>query len=297
MVTKVIIYLLIAMLIGYVSYFGYDVFKHRDELETDTSFVKTGIIGFIVNFFDPLGIGAFAPQTALLKFTKQTRDKEIPGTMNIANTIPVLCQGLIFTTAIKVEPITLVVMLATAMLGAVLGAGIISKMSEKKIRLVMGIALACTAVIMLAGQLGLMPVGGDSIGLTGGKLIFAAIVNFILGALMTAGVGLYNPCMVLIYMLGMSPLVAFPIMMGSCAFLMPPASVKFIKEGAYNRKSALAMGIFGTIATLIAALIIKSMPLNILKWIVVGVTIYTSTVMFRSALKDKKEVELQQQQC
>ena len=122
-------------------------------------------------------------------------------------------------------------MLAAAMLGAVLGAGVVSRMSEKKIRLVMGFALACTACIMLASLLKLMPIGGDAIGLAGGKLVIAGIVNFILGALMTAGVGLYNPCMVLVYLLGMSPDVAFPIMMGSCAFLMPPASVKFIKEG------------------------------------------------------------------
>ncbi len=113
--------------------------------------------------------------------------------------------------------------------------------------------------------------------------MIAGIVNFILGALMTAGVGLYNPCMVLVYLLAMSPDVAFPIMMESCAFLMPPASVKFIKEGAYNRKSALSMAIFGSIATLVASLLIKSLPLdNVLKWIVVCVTVYTSTVMLRA---------------
>ena len=283
MVTKIIMVLLVVILVGYVGYFAYDCIKHKEDFKDDTSFVKTGVIGFIVNFFDPLGIGAFAPQTAMLKFTKQTRDKEIPGTMNIANTVPVLCQALIFTEAIKVDPLTLVVMLVTSTVGAVLGAGIISKMSEQKIRIIMGVALACTALIMFSSQMGWFPVGGNAIGLSGVKLVIAGTVNFILGALMTAGVGLYNPCMVLVFLLGMSPLVAFPIMMGSCAFLMPTASVKFIKEGAYNRKSALAMGICGTIATLIAALIIRSMPLNILKWIVVAVTVYTSTTMFRAA--------------
>lgn len=293
MVTNIIMILLVIMLVGYVSYFAYDCIKHKDDFDKDTSFVKTGIIGFIVNFFDPLGIGAFAPQTALLKFTKQTRDRDIPGSMNVSNTVPVLCQALIFTKAIEVEPLTLVVMLLASMIGAILGAGLISRMSEQKIRIVMGVALACTAVIMFSSQMGWFPIGGDSIGLSGWRLIVAGCVNFVLGALMTAGVGLYNPCMVLVYLLGMSPLVAFPIMMGSCAFLMPPASVRFIKEGAYNRKAALAMGIFGTVATLVASLIIKSMPLNILKWIVVVVTVYTSTTMFRSARKNKKADSVQ----
>lgn len=287
-ITTIIIGLLVILLVGYALFFAYDLYKHKDEFEGDVSWWKTGAIGALVNFFDPLGIGAFAPQTALLKFTKQTRDKLIPGTMNVANCIPVLLQALIFTTVVKVEPLTLVVMLVAAMLGAVLGAGVVSRMSEKKIRLVMGFALACTAALMLASLLNLMPLGGSDIGLSGGKLVFAGIINFILGALMTAGVELYNPCMVLVYMLGMSPDVAFPIMMGSCAFLMPPASVKFIKEGAYNRKAALSMAIFGSIATLVASLLIKSLPLDVLKWIVVCVTVYTSIVMLRAGLAKVK---------
>ena len=101
-ITTIIIGLLIVLLIGYTAFFAYDLIKHKDEFEGDTSWWKTGAIGALVNFFDPLGIGAFAPQTALLKFTKQTRDKLIPGTMNVANCIPVLLQALIFTTVVKV---------------------------------------------------------------------------------------------------------------------------------------------------------------------------------------------------
>jgi uncharacterized membrane protein YfcA len=115
------------------------------------------------------------------------------------------------------------------------------------------------------------------------KLVIAVVVNFILGALMTAGIGLYAPCMALVFALGLSPQVAFPIMMGSCAFLMPPASIKFIKEGAYNRKAAVAMAIPGMIAVLIAALIVKSLPLDTLRWLVIVVIIYTSIVMLRAA--------------
>ena len=108
-------------------------------------------------------------------------------------------------------------------------------------------------------------------------------MNFVLGALMTVGIGLYAPCMALVYALGLSPLVAFPIKKGSCAFLMPPASAKFIKEGAYNRKAAVSMAIPGAIAVLIAAFIVKSLPLDTLRWVVIGVIIYTSIIMFRSA--------------
>jgi uncharacterized membrane protein YfcA len=263
-----------------------DFLAHRNELE-NSSWLKTSIIGFVVNFFDVLGIGAFAPQTALLKFTKQTKDKHIPGTMNVANTLPVLFQALIFITIIEVEPITLVLMFIAAALGAVLGASIVAKMSEKKIQLVMGFALLVTAFFMLATNMDWIEGGGEAIGLGGIKLAIAVSSNFVLGALMTAGIGLYAPCMAMVFALGMSPKVAFPIMMGSCAFLMPPASVRFIREKAYNRKAAVAMAIPGIIAVGLAAFIIKSLPLEALRWVVIGVILYTSGVMLHAAFTKK----------
>ena len=277
---------LIVLSIFFIYVLTKDVIKHKDVLE-NVSIVKTALIGFVVNFFDTLGIGSFAPQTALLKFTKQTKDRVLPGTLNVSNTIPVIIQALIFIKIIEVEAITLTSMLVSATAGAILGAGIVSKLPVKKIQLTMGFALLATAFFMFSGQMEWIPGGGEAIGLTGWKLTLAVVANFILGAFMTAGIGMYAPCMALIYALGMSPLVAFPIMMGSCAFLMPPASVKFIKEGAYNRKASVAMAIPGIIAVLIAAFLVKSLPLNTLRWVVIVVIIYTSLVMFRSARKSK----------
>ena len=262
-----------------------DVNKHKDQLE-DSSWLKTGLIGFVVNFFDVLGIGAFAPQTALLKFTKQTEDRLLPGTMNVANTIPVLIQALIFITVIKVEPVTLVLMLASAAAGAILGVGVVAKLPEKTLRLVMGCALLVTASFMLARNMEWIQGGGNAIGLQGGKLILAVVANFVLGALMTVGIGLYAPCMALVFALGMSPQVAFPIMMGSCAFLMPPASIRFIREGAYNRKAAVGMAIPSIFAVLIAAFIVKSLPMVALRWVVIVVILYTAGVMLRAGLRD-----------
>ena len=264
-----------------------DIIKNKKNLE-NISFLKTGAIGFVVNFFDVLGIGAFAPQTALLKFTNQTTDRLIPGTMNVANTIPVLVQALIFIQIVEVEPVTLVVMFLTAMGGAIWGAGIVAKLSEHKIRLTMGVALFITALFMFANKMNWIQGEGTAIGIQGWKLVLAGGVYFILGAMMTAGVGLYAPCMALVFLLGMSPQVAFPIMMGSCAFLMPPASYKFIKSGAYNRKAALVMAIPGTIAVLIAALVVESLPLDVLRWMVIAIVLYTSAIMFRAALLKSK---------
>lgn len=267
----------------FLAIFSKDFMAHKDKLENNSSIV-TLIIGFVTDFFDTLGIGSFAPTTTLLKLTNQTKDRTLPGTLNVAHTIPVILEAFIFIKVINVDPITLVSMLAAATVGAYLGAGVVSKMPEKKIQLIMGIALFVTAFLMLAGKMGWMPGGGEAVGLTGGKLIIAIVANFVLGALMTAGIGMYAPCMALVYMLGMSPKVAFPIMMGSCAFLMPVASVKFVKEGAYDRRASMMITIGGTIGVLIAAFLVKSMPIATLMWIVIGVVFLTSIMMLKKAL-------------
>ncbi|WP_304508460.1 sulfite exporter TauE/SafE family protein [Anaerotignum sp.] len=264
--------------------------KNAGELEK-TNFFALGGVGFVTNFFDTLGIGSFAPTTALFKFFNLSKDKTLPGTLNVSMTIPVVLEAFVFLTVIKVEAVTLFSMLGAAAVGAVLGAGVVSKLDEKKVQMGMGIALLVVAVIMLFSQAGIFPVGGEAIGLTGIKLIIGIVANFILGALMTLGIGLYAPCMALVYALGLSPKVAFPIMMGSCAFLMPAAGVKFVKEGAYDKKASLAITLFGAVGVLVAAYIVKSMPLNTLKWLVIVVILYTSLTMFKSAVKKTEVAE------
>jgi uncharacterized membrane protein YfcA len=265
-----------------------DYVKHKNNLENN-SWWKTGAIGFVGNFFDTLGIGSFATETAMFKFFKQSEDRLIPGTLNVANAIPTIAQAIIFIQIIEVEPVTLVLMITASGMGAWLGAGIVSHFSEQKVRITMGIGLLTAAGFMIASKLGWISGEGNAIGLEGGLLAFAVAVNFVLGALMTAGIGLYAPCMAMIFALGMSPAVAFPIMMGSCAFLMPVASLKFIKEGAYNRRASLVISLTGTIAVLIAAFIVKSLPMDILRWVVIAVIIYTATVMLRAALNGRKK--------
>jgi len=268
------------------AFFGYFYLTdiHRQQ-KTFSDKPWPGLLGtgFITNFFDTLGIGSFAQQTAVFKFFHLVDDRIMPGTMNVGNTIPTVAQAFIFMTAVKVEPLTLVSMSLAAPLGAVLGAGVVARMSRPKIQLGMGIGLLVVALIILAGLLGLMPLGGEAIGLTGWKLAFIVIMSFIFGALQTIGIGFYAPCMALVYALGMHPLTAFPIMMTATAMLMAAGSTRFVKENAYDRKAALALTIAGVVGVFIAAFIVKSLPLTVLKWVVCAVVLYTSIWMFISA--------------
>ena len=241
-------------------------------------------IGLVTNFLDTLGIGSFAQQTALFKFFKLVDDRLIPGTMNVGNTIPTVTQAFIFMTVVDIDPVTMFSVAAAASLGAFLGSGVVARMERRKIQLGMGFGLLLVGLVILAGLLELLPIGGESSGLTGWKLILMVAMSFIFGALQTIGIGFYAPCMALVFALGMNPLTAFPLMMTSTALLMLSGSSRFIKENAYDRKTAISLTIAGTVGVFLAAYVVKSIPLVVLKWIVCSVVFYTSVWMFRSAL-------------
>ena len=241
-------------------------------------------IGFFTNFWDTLGIGSFAPTTSFFKFTRSVPDEKIPGTLNIGHTLPTMVQALIFTKIVEVEFTTLIIMIVASVLGAWLGAGVVAGLPRRTIQLGMGAALLVAAGLFTLTNLGIVAGGGEAIGLTGGKLALAAIGNFALGALMTLGIGLYGPCLVMISVLGMNPKTAFPIMMSSCAFLMVIAGIRFLQAGAYRQKAALGLAMGGIPAVLIAALIVKSLPLAAVRWLVAAVVLYTAVVMIRSGM-------------
>jgi uncharacterized membrane protein YfcA len=239
--------------------------------------------GFVANFFDTLGIGSFAPTTAIFKFRRRIADENIPGTLNVGHALPTVTQALIFIAAVDVEMWTLVGMIAAAVLGAWLGVGIVARLPRRAIQLGMGGALLFAAMLFLAKNLDWMPGGGEAIGLAGVRLVLAVAVSFLLGALMMLGVGLYAPCLILVSLLGMNPLAAFPIMMGSCAFLMPVGGERFVRSARYDVRAALGLALGGIPGVLVAAYIVKSLPIEWIRWLVLIVVVYAAMQMLLSA--------------
>ena len=241
-------------------------------------------VGCGTNFFDTLGIGCFAPTTAIFKLQHRMPDEQLPGTLNVGHALPCLTEALIFVAIITLDLITLVAMIVAAVVGAWLGAGIVARAPRRVIQIGMGVALLTAAALLLAKSMGWLPAGeGTALGLHGGWLLFAVCVNCVLGALMMLGIGLYAPCLILVTLLGMSPLAAFPIMMGSCALLMPVGGVRFVRARRYNPAAALGLALGGIPGVLCAAFIVRSMPVEWLRWLVVVVAVYAAVLMLMSA--------------
>lgn len=244
-------------------------------------------IGFVTNFFDTLGIGSFAPTTSMFKLWRIVPDERIPGTLNVGHALPTVVEAIVFIAIVNVAPLTLVLLIASAIAGAWLGAGVVAKWPRRYVQIGMGLALAVAGTLFIMKNLNELPAGGHTLGLSGTLLWIGIAGNFILGALMTIGIGLYAPAMIMVTLLGMSPLAAFPIMMGSCAFLMPVASARFIRFDAYELKAAIGLTIGGIPGVLAAAFIVKSLNITSLRWLVAAVVIYTAITMLRSAYVER----------
>ena len=250
--------------------------------------IATLLIGIIANFFDTLGIGSFAPSTTAFKLTKSVDDVNIPGTLNVGDTVPVCIEAFLFFGFVDMDILTLVSMIAASIAGAYLAAGIVSKFNRKMVRYAMFVAMFILATIMLCKLLGVGPFGevGTAIGVRGIKLVIAIAVNFILGGLMSIGVGLYAPCMALCVLLGLDTGCAFPAMMGSCAFLMAFGnSPKFIQEGRYDPVACWTQAIGGAVGVFIAYYVVKSMSLRTLTFVVVAVCYITSFLFLNDAVR------------
>ena len=247
-------------------------------------------IGFVANFFDTLGIGSFATTTAMYRLRKLVPDEKIPGTLNVGHALPTIAQAFIYIAIVEVEMKTLILLIVASVLGMWLGAGVVSKLPRRKIQIGMGVALLVAAALTLRAILNADSQTPDvgTTALDGWRLWAGVFGNFSLGALMSLGIGLYGPCMVMISLLGMNPTAAFPIMMGSCAFLMPIGSEQFIRKGSYSLRAAIGLALGGIPAVLIAAYIIKSMDLLYVRWLVVIVVVYTAVMLLNTARNEWK---------
>jgi uncharacterized membrane protein YfcA len=244
-------------------------------------------LGAVTNFFDTLGIGSFATTTAWIKFRRLVPDTFIPAILNVGHSLPTFAQSAIFFVILGVhlDPVLLASCIGAAVVGALLGAPLVVRAPVRLLQTVVGVALLVAACLYAMSNLDLMPVGGTATSLPTASLLIAVAVHFLLGAMMAFGIGLYAPSLILLSLLGLDPRLAFPVMSGACAFLMPATGFSFMKSKRIDMRLAIGISIGGIPAVLLAALVVKEMPIVWLRWGVVVVVLYAATLLLRSAFR------------
>ena len=248
-------------------------------------------LGAVVNFLDTLGIGSFAPTAAWFKFRKMVPDRLIPPTMLAGLTPPVMVESIAFLIllGVYVDPVLLFGGAIATMLGGLVGAPLVARARVWIVQLIVAIGLLLAGTAYAMTNLHLFPGGGTATGLPMSLTIVAIAASFSLGILANFGVGNYAPTLVMLSLMGMDPRLCFPIMAAGGSLMGAGASVRHVGIGQIDLRIVLGLAIGGIPAVLVAAFVVKSMPLELLRWLVFVVVLYAAGVMFRAAVLGRRE--------
>jgi hypothetical protein len=248
-------------------------------------------LGAIVSFFDTLGIGSFAPTAAWIKFRKMVPDRLLPPTMLVGLTPPAMTESVIFLIllGVMVDPVLLFGCAIAVLMGGLVGAPMVAGARVWIVQLTVAVGLVLAAAAYAMTNLHIFPGGGTAAGLPIGLTIIAIIANFGFGILLNFGVGNYAPTLVMLSLMGMDPRLCFPIMAAGASLMGAGAGIKHIKIGQIDLKVVLGLAIGGIPAVLVAAFIVKTMPIELLRWLVIVVVLYAAAVMGRASWKGRRE--------
>jgi uncharacterized membrane protein YfcA len=274
---------LIAIILALAVIFWFYRHYHKEKLSLGAQ-IKIAIIGFVSNLLDTIGIGSFAVIVAMRRLLGvMPDDVKLIGSMNIQAMITALAQALIFLHYIQLDLTTLLVAVTMIALGGFLSGLVVVRVNKKIVHRVMLIAFAITGVLLLLSQLNILEISGGSTAIKGTRLVIFAIFMLIAGALPAFGVGYYSLVKASIFLFGVNPIIAFPIMASASAYQMPVTSITFINKQKFYSKATILMAVFGVIGVLIAAPLISKVDSYTLKWILLGVVVYNVVTLARSA--------------
>ena len=247
------------------------------------------VLGACTNFFDTLGIGSFAPTMAWFKFRRLVPDRLIPCTLIVGHTLPTMVQGIIFLAVLDVDPVLLVGCVIAFLMGGLLGVRLVTRARAWVVQMIVGCGLILAAIFYALANLHLMPGGGTAASLPAPLLIVAIVASFVIGVLLNFGIGNYAPTLALLSLMGMDPRLCFPIMAASAGLTMAGASVRYIRIGEVNLRIVMGMALGGIPAVFAAAFIVKTMPIELLRWLVIVIVLYAAIVMLRGAFAGRSD--------
>ena len=248
-------------------------------------------LGAVANFLDTLGIGSFAVTTAWFKFRRMVPDRLIPQTLLCGLTPPAMTESVIYLIllGVLVDPILLFSSVIAVFVGGLVGVPLVTRARVWVVQMIVAVGLVLAATAYAMTNLHLFPGGGTASSLPLGLMIVAILANFAFGILANFGVGNYAPTLVMFSLMGMNPKLCFPIMAGGACLMGAGSSFQHIRIGEVDLKVVLGLAIGGIPAVFVAVYIVKEMPIDYLRWLVVAVVLYAAAVMAHAAIKGRRE--------
>ncbi|MDR3442073.1 MAG: TSUP family transporter [Legionella sp.] len=250
-------------------------------------YIKLMISGVIAFIADTVGVGSFAVNVALAKLMGTFRDDEMPAVNNGAQVIPGTIESLFFMHLIDVDLTTLLTLVAGTCVGGLLGGFVVSRLSKQAIRLAMMCAFSLIIALLIAHQLHLFPIGGDLTALHSWKLVLGFFALIICGALTSVGVGLFVMVQGVLFLMNISPAVAFPIMTTAGAMQQPLTTMVFLQQNKIPLKKTLILSLSGCIGVLITIPIFVHLTITWLHSLLLLILIYNFIAVSRTYLRSR----------
>jgi uncharacterized membrane protein YfcA len=246
--------------------------------------------GFVANIADTLGLGSFAVVIAFNNRWQFVGDKKLPGTLNAQSVLPAMLQSLLFLNFVEIDIFLLIAFVLAACAGGFLSGLLVSKLEKQTIRLLMSLSFVGIGLLILANQLNLLPVGGDDTSLSLTKLLIGIPAMMLAGMLPAIGGGIYVPIQVILFLLGLSPLVAFPIMTTAGAIVQSTTAYAFLVKGEVEPQESLILALSGLAGVAVAVPLIAYVNLGQLRWLLLLIVAYNAVTMWMTYQREKKKL-------
>ncbi len=264
--------------------------KRQPTVKISTrDYVKLSISGILAFISDTIGVGSFAVNIALAKCFNTFQDEELPAMNNGAQVIPGTIESLFFMQLIQVDFLTLFTLVAGTCIGGVIGGSIVSRLSKQAIRLAMMTCFLLIMTLLICNQLGITPVGGELTALHSWKLVIGFFAMIVCGSLTCVGIGLFAMVQGVLFLMGVSPAVAFPIMTTAGAMQQPLTTLVFLKQNKIPLKKTLVLSLAGCLGVFIALPIVSHLTADWLHMLLVGIMLYNLIAIGRTFIRARRQ--------
>lgn len=285
MLIKLIIFIAIA-LSAICVYMMFKQYKRQEKVRVrPIEYLKLTVSGIIAFIFDTIGVGSFPVNTALSQMLKNFKDEQLPAVNAGAQIMPGLLESIFFIQVVNVELKTLIILVAGTCIGGMVGGSVVSKLKKQSIRLAMICCFLTIITLLLGHKMHLLPIGGDAVSLYGNKLVLGFIGMFLCGMFASVGVGLFALVQAVLFLLNLSPLVAFPIMTTAGALQQPLTTMVFLRHDKIPLKKTFILSLAGCIGVLITLPIFTSLSTGTLHTMLLIVLIFNVFTIGRKYLK------------